>query len=184
MEAGNEVGSNLKSIFYRVDSDRNGLIDIKELYNALKQSNENDFNPETCQLLMGLFDVNEDGYIDMSEFGGMVKYIRSWKSTFGLHVANSTVPGINSTQLHNTLQACGCGLDETMCKVLIKNFDSRNMQALGFDDYMRCCVTVQSMYKAFTHQQSPDGTLRLDLEGLVTMVVESRARPVQNLAFD
>jgi len=58
------------------------------------------------------------------------------------------------------------------------------MQALGFDDYMRCCVTVQSMYKAFTHQQSPDGTLRLDLEGLVTMVVESRARPVQNLAFD
>ena len=53
MEAGNEVGSNLKSIFYRVDSDRNGLIDIKELYNALKQSNENDFNPETCQLLMG-----------------------------------------------------------------------------------------------------------------------------------
>lgn len=83
-----------------------------------------------------------------------------------------------------TLQACGCGVDETMCKVLIKNFDSRNMQALGFDDYMRCCVTVQSLHKAFTHQQSLDGTLRLNLEGLVTMVVESRPRPVQNLTFD
>ena len=85
---------------------------------------------------------------------------------------------------HTLHQACGCGVDETMCKVLIKNFDSRNMQALGFDDYMRCCVTVQSLHKAFSHQRSTDGTIRLDLEGLVTMVVESRPRPVQNLTFD
>lgn len=71
-----------------------------------------------------------------------------------------------------------------MCKTLVKNFDSRNMQALGFDDYLRCCVTVQTLHKAFTHQQNPDGYIRLDLEGLVTMVIDSRPRPVENLAFD
>ena len=47
------LGTDIKAVFYRVDSDRNGLIDIKELYNALKHANENHFNPETCQLLMG-----------------------------------------------------------------------------------------------------------------------------------
>ena len=52
MDEGN-LGSDIKSVFYRVDRDRNGLIDIKELYTALKQANENHFNPETCQLLMG-----------------------------------------------------------------------------------------------------------------------------------
>ena len=52
MDEGN-LGSDIKAVFYRVDADRNGLIDIKELYNGLKQANENHFNPETCQLLMG-----------------------------------------------------------------------------------------------------------------------------------
>lgn len=52
MDEGN-LGSDIKSVFYRVDSDRNGKIDIKELYTALKLANENHFNPETCQLLMG-----------------------------------------------------------------------------------------------------------------------------------
>lgn len=43
----------ISSIFYRVDRDRNGLIDISELFTALKDADGNDFNPETCQLLMG-----------------------------------------------------------------------------------------------------------------------------------
>ena len=34
-------------------TDGNGLIEINELYTALKEANGKEFNPETCQLLMG-----------------------------------------------------------------------------------------------------------------------------------
>ena len=44
--------NDLESIFDSVDTDGNGLIEMKELYNALKGANGKEFNPETCQLLM------------------------------------------------------------------------------------------------------------------------------------
>ena len=54
-------------------------------------------------MFLGLFDVNEDGHIDMAEFGDLVKYLRNWKGTFGTFV-KSKVMGINATQLYTTLK--------------------------------------------------------------------------------
>ena len=68
---------------------------------------------------------------------------------------------------------------------MLTNFDSHHTGYLAFDDYLRCCVTVQSLHKAFTHRQvAEESFVQLNLEMLLTMVMESRARPVQNLSFD
>ena len=56
--------------------------------------------------ITGLFDVNDDKNIDLAEFGKLISYIRSWKSTFALNASSNNVPGVNATQLHNTLQVC------------------------------------------------------------------------------
>ena len=79
-----------------------------------------------------------------------------------------------------------CPLSENMCQCLVKEFDSRNNGriGLGFDDYIRCCATVQSFHKSFTMKQDNTGHVTLDLESFMLMVLESRPRPVENLAFD
>ena len=68
-----QLGANdLKSIFDSVDTDGNGLIEISELYTALKEANGKEFNPETCQLLMGeygnVYDVRIFVYLAVVQF--------------------------------------------------------------------------------------------------------------------
>ena len=72
-----------------------------------------------------------------------------------------------------------------MCRSLLKQFDSRQHGALEFDDYMRCCVTVQTMFKSFSCR-NPDqnGHVQVDLEDFLFMVIETRAKPVENLSIE
>ncbi|PIO61610.1 EF hand [Teladorsagia circumcincta] len=59
---------NLQQIFASVDKDRSGQISVDELQRALSNGTWNPFNPETCRLMIGMFDSNGDGAINFSEF--------------------------------------------------------------------------------------------------------------------
>lgn len=65
-----------------VDNDRSGKITAIELRQALLNSNWSHFNAETCRLLIGMFDTNGDGTIDVYEFAALWKYVKEWKSCF------------------------------------------------------------------------------------------------------
>ncbi|VDL68542.1 unnamed protein product [Nippostrongylus brasiliensis] len=59
---------NLQQIFTSVDKDRSGQISVDELQRALSNGTWNPFNPETCRLMIGMFDSNGDGAINFNEF--------------------------------------------------------------------------------------------------------------------
>jgi len=65
-----------------VDADRSGKITATELQQALLNSNWSHFNAETCRLLIGMFDANRDGTIDVQEFAALWKYVQEWKGCF------------------------------------------------------------------------------------------------------
>ena len=65
-----------------VDADRSGKITSIELRQALLNNNWSHFNSETCRLLIGMFDSNGDGAIDIHEFSALWKYVQEWKSCF------------------------------------------------------------------------------------------------------
>ena len=65
-----------------VDKDQSGKITALELREALVNSNWSHFNAETCRLLIGMFDKNNDGTIDFYEFAALWKYVKDWKSCF------------------------------------------------------------------------------------------------------
>ncbi len=69
-----------------VDKDHSGKITAIELREALVNSNWSHFNAETCRLLIGMFDRNNDGTIDFYEFAALWKYVQDWKSCFNKSV--------------------------------------------------------------------------------------------------
>ena len=70
------------SFLQTVDADKSGKISAMELRQALLNNNWSHFNPETCRLLISMFDSNNDGNIDLSEFAALWKYVQEWKSCF------------------------------------------------------------------------------------------------------
>lgn len=70
------------SWFQSVDSDHSGYISIKELKQALVNSNWSSFNDETCLMMINLFDKTKTGRIDVYGFSALWKFIQQWKNLF------------------------------------------------------------------------------------------------------
>jgi hypothetical protein len=45
-------------------------------------NNWSHFNEETCRILIGMFDSNKDGTIDVREFEALWKYVQEWRNCF------------------------------------------------------------------------------------------------------
>ncbi|XP_023363227.1 peflin isoform X2 [Otolemur garnettii] len=70
------------SWFQSVDSDHSGYISIKELKQALVNSNWSSFNDETCLMMINMFDKTKSGRIDVYGFSALWKFIQQWKNLF------------------------------------------------------------------------------------------------------
>ena len=70
------------SMLQAVDDDKSGRITAKELRQALLNNNWSHFNAETCRLLIGMFDGDQDGTIDINEFAALWKYVQEWRQCF------------------------------------------------------------------------------------------------------
>uniref|UniRef100_H3AV09 Peflin n=1 Tax=Latimeria chalumnae TaxID=7897 RepID=H3AV09_LATCH len=70
------------SWFHSVDADHSGSISMKELKQALVNSNWSAFNDETCLMMINMFDKNRSGKIDVFGFSALWRFIQQWKSLF------------------------------------------------------------------------------------------------------
>uniref|UniRef100_A0A4X2LNN2 Peflin n=1 Tax=Vombatus ursinus TaxID=29139 RepID=A0A4X2LNN2_VOMUR len=70
------------SWFQTVDSDHSGYISVKELKQALVNSNWSTFNDETCLMMINMFDKTQTGRIDLFGFSALWTFIQQWKNLF------------------------------------------------------------------------------------------------------
>uniref|UniRef100_A0AC11CYL9 Penta-EF-hand domain containing 1 n=1 Tax=Ovis aries TaxID=9940 RepID=A0AC11CYL9_SHEEP len=70
------------SWFQSVDADHSGYISIKELKQALVNSNWSSFNDETCLMMINMFDKTKSGRIDVYGFSALWKFIQQWRNLF------------------------------------------------------------------------------------------------------
>ncbi|EOR02049.1 Peflin [Wallemia ichthyophaga EXF-994] len=76
------IDPNVRSWFETVDRDRTGQINATELQMALVNGDYSNFDLDTTQMLIGIFDVDKTGTISIDEFAGVFKYINDWRNVF------------------------------------------------------------------------------------------------------
>ncbi|EYC28851.1 hypothetical protein Y032_0007g3458 [Ancylostoma ceylanicum] len=161
---------NLPQIFASVDKDRSGQISADELQRALSNGTWNPFNPETCRLMIGMFDSNGDGAINLQEFQALWQYINEWTNCFrGFDLDNSG--NIDKSELQNALTRFGYRLSDQFYNILMLKFDRTHTGRINFDDFIQLCVVLQTLTAAFRDKDTDrDGVITIRYEEFLTMV--------------
>ncbi|XGW19973.1 hypothetical protein V3C99_003641 [Haemonchus contortus] len=167
---------NLQQIFASVDKDRSGQISVDELQRALSNGTWNPFNPETCRLMIGMFDSNGDGAINFNEFQALWQYINDWTNCFrGFDLDNSG--NIDKSELQNALTRFGYRLSDQFYNILMMKFDRTHTGHVNFDDFIQLCVVLQTLTAAFRDSNlfrdkdmDRDGIITIRYEEFLTMI--------------
>ncbi|MFH4975384.1 hypothetical protein AB6A40_002093 [Gnathostoma spinigerum] len=162
---------NLYHIFQSVDTDRSGQISADELQRALSNGTWTPFNPETCRLMIGMYDSNGDGAINFNEFGALWDCVNQWSNCFRSFDTDNS-GNIDEKELTTALTRFGYRLSNQFIKLLMIKFDRTHTGHVNFDDFVQLCVVLQTLTASFRDKDlDRDGIVTIGYEEFLTMVV-------------
>ncbi|XP_014670371.1 PREDICTED: programmed cell death protein 6-like [Priapulus caudatus] len=161
----------LWDIFQRVDKDRNGHITAHELQQALSNGTWQPFNFETVNLMIGMFDMDHSGTITFNEFSGLWKYVTDWQQTFRFFDRDNS-GSIDQNELKTALTSFGYRLSDQFYNMIVRKFDKSRRGTVVFDDFIQCCVLIQTVTNAFRrYDTDQDGLITIRYEDFLTLVL-------------
>ncbi|XP_052123961.1 uncharacterized protein LOC113216439 isoform X3 [Frankliniella occidentalis] len=128
--------------FNAVDRDRSGKITAKELQAALVNGQGKNFSDQACNLMIGMFDRDKTGTIDINEFQQLYNYINQWLGTFRSYDHDQS-GHIEETELAQAFQQMGFRFTPEFIKFLITKSDTENHTKISVDQFIVLCVQVQ-----------------------------------------
>ncbi|ESP03403.1 hypothetical protein LOTGIDRAFT_199248 [Lottia gigantea] len=172
---GAPVDPQIAAWFQAVDQDRSGKITVFELQRALTNANYSQFNAETCRLMIGMFDRDMSGTIDINEFQALYKYIDQWKGVFERFDGNRS-GFIDCNELRNAYASMGYNLSPQFAQMVTYKFDIQARRALTLDMFIQSCVMLKGLTDSFK-QRDPQmrGQITLGYEDFMTMAVFNKA---------
>ncbi|XP_014261915.1 programmed cell death protein 6-like [Cimex lectularius] len=164
----------LWNVFQRVDKDRSGYISSDELQQALSNGTWTPFNPETIRLMIGMFDKQNKGQVNFTDFGALWKYVTDWQACFRSFDRDGS-GNINRDELMSALTTFGYRLSPQIVNLMVTKFDRHGHGTILFDDFIQCCIvlhTLTSAFRAFDTDQ--DGVITIHYEQFLSMVLGLR----------
>uniref|UniRef100_A0A8C8ARE0 Peflin n=1 Tax=Otus sunia TaxID=257818 RepID=A0A8C8ARE0_9STRI len=160
------------SWFQAVDADRSGYISVKELKQALVNSNWSTFNDETCLLMINMFDKTRSGRIDMYGFSALLRFIQQWKNLFQQYDRDQS-GSISFNELQQAFSQMGYNLSPQFSQLLLARYAPRSSNpSIQLDRFIQICMQLQSTTDAFREKDTGlVGNVRLSYEDFLTMVV-------------
>ncbi|KAM6239899.1 peflin [Porphyrio hochstetteri] len=160
------------SWFQAVDADHSGFISVKELKQALLNSNWSTFNDETCLLMINMFDQSRSGRMDVYGFSALLRFIQQWKSLFQQYDRDQS-GSISYTELQQALSQMGYNLSPQFSQLLLARYGQRSCSpSIQLDHFIQLCLQLQGSTHAFRERDTGlAGSLRLSYEDFLTMVL-------------
>ncbi|KAK2518597.1 Pef1 [Columba guinea] len=160
------------SWFQAVDADHSGYISVKELKQALVNSNWSTFNDETCLLMINMFDKTRTGRIDVYGFSALMRFIQQWKNLFQQYDRDQS-GSISFSELQQAFSQMGYNLSPQFSQLLLSRYAQRSSNpSIQLDRFIQICMQLQSTTDAFREKDTGlVGNVRLSYEDFLTMVV-------------
>lgn len=148
-----QVNPEVQQWFAAVDRDGSGRISAIELKSALANGQGGTFSDTACRLMIGMFDKEKNGTIDLYEFQALYNYINAWLGVFrGFDHDNSG--SIQESELSAALTQMGYRLSPDFVSFLIKKSDPTGHSCITVDQFIVLCVQIQRFTDAFRERDS------------------------------
>lgn len=155
--------------FQSVDTDRSGFINLKELKQALVNSNWSAFNDETCLMMINMFDKTRSGRIDLFGFSALWDFMQRWRAMFQQFDRDRS-GAISGAELHQALAQMGYNLSPQFSETLVQRFTYRGGRpGIQLDRFIQVCTQLQSMTQVFRERDiHMTGNVRLSYEDFLS----------------
>ncbi|KAL3044153.1 hypothetical protein OYC64_003898 [Pagothenia borchgrevinki] len=163
------VGQEAFQWFHTVDTDRSGYINLKELKQALVNSNWSAFNDETCLMMINMFDKTRTGRMDIFGFSALWEFMQRWRGLFQQFDRDRS-GFISGTELHQALAQMGYNLSPQFSETLVQRFTVQGGRpGIQLDRFIQVCTQLQSMTQAFREKDTGmTGHIRLNYEDFIS----------------
>lgn len=160
----------LRQEFFKVDKDRSGAISAKELQAALRNGAGTDFNMETVELMIGMFDCQNRGVINFPDYCSLRKYIKDWQDCFRRFDRNNS-GDINCSELREALTAFGYRLQDETYNTLLRRYNRMERGTIFFDDFIHCCIKLNNLTSRFKYHADMNGIITINYNQFLQMVM-------------
>ncbi|XP_035287132.1 peflin isoform X1 [Anguilla anguilla] len=152
--------------FQSVDTDHSGYITLKELKQALVNSNWSAFNDETCLMMINMFDNTKSGRMDVFGFSALWNFLQQWRALFQQFDRDHS-GCISGSELHQALSQMGYSLSPQFAQELAARHPPRGSMQL--DRFIQVCTQLQSMTQAFRERDAAvTGSARISYEDFLS----------------
>ncbi|KAM3858314.1 peflin [Diretmus argenteus] len=158
--------------FQSVDTDHSGSITLKELKQALVNSNWSAFNDETCLMMINMFDKTRSGRMDLFGFSALWDFMQQWRALFQQYDRDRS-GCISGTELHQALAQMGYNLSPQFTETLVGRFNVQGRRpGMQLDRFIQVCTQLQSMTQAFREKDTAmSGNIRLSYEDFLSSAI-------------
>ncbi|KAK2830171.1 hypothetical protein Q5P01_018102 [Channa striata] len=155
--------------FQTVDTDHSGFINLRELKQALVNSNWSAFNDETCLMMINMFDKTRTGQIDLFGFSALWDFMQQWRALFQQYDRDHSGT-INGSELHQALAQMGYNLSPQFSEILVRRFSLPGTRpGIQLDRFIQVCTQLQSMTQVFRQRDTNmTGNIRINYEDFLS----------------
>lgn len=156
--------------FQSVDVDHSGFITLKELKQALVNSNWSTFNDETCFMMINMFDNSKSGRMDVYGFSALWNFMQQWRALFQQFDGDRS-GSISGNELHQALSQMGYNLSPGFVQELAAQRCPQGSMQL--DRFIQVCTQLQSLTQAFREKDTAmTGNVRMSYEDFLSGAIE------------
>ncbi|XP_041976953.1 leucine-rich repeats and immunoglobulin-like domains protein 3 isoform X2 [Aricia agestis] len=167
---GGTVSPQVQQWFRAVDKDQSGFITAVELRSALVNANGQQFSEIACNLMLGMFDKDRSGHVNVEEFDKLYTYVNQWLTVFKTYDTDQS-GHIEEEELSKAFTQMGFRFTPEFISFLIKRCDPREGK-VSVDNFIVLCVQLQRFTEAFrTRDTQQNGTVTIGFEEFLNIAL-------------